>query len=247
MFHLAVFGAYIDPGPGFKYVAPRPDPMLRIEGNNIVIPEGLNYLVAFAAYSPNIAQARIETPSLRRTVLLEIRPLCLNTFINDDKYVIKRLENPIVLEVSEPMRALAYHTYTGPQWIYIPVWLADGPISPVTEDYFTIRAVGTPTAGTKQWENVTITFDQTLPTGRYAMIGARCEGPSGLFRVCFVGQAWRPGGPTEDSHFSFNGISFRAGGWGVWGEFPHDQPPTFDILTTEAGQPVFYLDLVKIA
>jgi len=247
MFHLVAYGSNIPAGTDFRYITPVPDPMIRIEGNNIIVPEGLNNVVGICAFGENMEAARLETPSLRRLMLWEINPVGIWGTNAHDDFVMMRLENPIVLDPSEPMRALAWHSGATSTRMNVLVWLADGPITPVTEDYFEALAVCSSVTGNGTWENATITFDQVLPAGRYAVIGARLEHSGSIaFRLSFVGQSWRPGAVTDSGRGTTNGLKFRAGKWGVWGEFPHDQPPTVDIITTNPGQAILILDLVKI-
>jgi len=269
MFHLVAYLHYIPPGTEFKYINPIPDSQLRIEGYNVIVPEGLNHVIAVYAGGHYIERARLETPSLRRNMLLEIAPIFRGEYVGKWDHVHIYKEAPLTLDASEPMRFLAYHNDTNARGVLGLVWLADGPITPVVSEYFVARAICGNINRTGEWVNVSITFDQTLPAGRYQVIGARLQMASAIaFRLSFVGQSWRPGWlacrpfvpttlaiskeETQQAILAYEEISstvdypIRGGRFGVWGEFPHDQPPTVDVLTNGYGTPVLYMDLVKI-
>jgi hypothetical protein len=246
MFHLVAYWSVVPAGGGFSYITPVADSQIRVEGKNVIVPPGMNHLLAVYAGSEHLRQARLETPSLRRTMLLDIVPVYVGDQTGLSEHVVKFLSAPLTLDESEPMRFMARHALGSGENVTGLVWLGDGPITPVVSEYFVGRAVCPPVSGNGTWENVSITFDQTLPSGRYAVIGARVEMANGLaYRLAFVGQSWRPGWLTDVGVDSITSRDARGGALGVWGEFPHDQPPTIDILAADSGNPVVYLDLVK--
>jgi hypothetical protein len=246
MFHLIAYNGSVAAGTNFSYVAPVADSQVRVEGNNVIVPPGMNHLLAVYSASAHLAQARLETPSLRRTMLLEVVPVYSGGFVGTPDHVNRFIDSPITLDESEPMRFLAKHSAVGSEVVVGLVWLGDGPISPVVSEYFVSRAIGQEVAGDGVWENVSITFDQTLPAGKYTVIGARVELNGGVsFRLSFVGQSWRPGWLIDQSVGGVSSRDARGGRLGVWGEFPHDQPPTLDVFSNSPGNPIVYLDLVK--
>jgi len=247
MFHLVAYRSTVPAGSNFVYLTPVPDSQIRIEEKNVIIPSGLNHIIAVYAHSDFIARARVETPSLRRNMLLEIAPVARSIEPDQWEYINYYFDTPIVLDESEPMRFMAFHDQSTAQEITGLVWLADGAITPVTQEHFVARAVCQQIQGSGVWENVSITFDQVLPAGRYGVIGARLEFRNGIaYRLSFVGQSWRPGWVVDLFYQSAMDYPVRHGKLGVWGEFPHDQPPTVDILAFGSGQPILYLDLVRL-
>jgi len=125
----------------------------------------------------------------------------------------------------------------------------DGPLAPVTGEIFTVRATSSTTLTAYQWTNGALTFAQSLPKGRYAVVGMRALS-AGLIaaRLVIPGYAWRPGCIGYDAENDTEDDVFRGGRMGVWGEFDHDLPPTVDFLSISADtSEVVYLDLIKIA
>lgn len=246
MFHLVAYRSTVAAGTTFSYVTPVADSQVRVEGNNVVVPAGMNHLLAVYVASANIQRGRLETPSLRRTMLLDVVPVYAGSGVGLSEHVNQFTGAPLTLDESEPMRFMAIHGGSSGEPVVGLVWLGDGPITPVVSEYFVGRATASSVAGSGTWENVSIAFDQTLPAGRYAVIGARVEMTGGIaFRLSFVGQSWRPGWLIDQTVAGVSSRDARGGRLGVWGEFPHDQPPTVDVLASAGGTPIVYLDLVK--
>jgi hypothetical protein len=206
----------------------------------------MNHHMAVYATAVHLARARLDTPSLRRTMLLDVVPVYYGTAAGVSDHVNLFVGAPLTLDESEPMRFMAIHSGSVGETVTGLVWLGDGPITPVVSEYFVAAATTSGVTGTGGWENVSITFDQTLPAGRYAVVGARVEMTGGYaFRLSFVGQSWRPGWLIDQNPTWLASRDARGGRLGVWGEFPHDQPPTVDVIAGAGGTPLLYLDLVK--
>ena len=130
----------------------------------------------------------------------------------------------------------------------ILAWLTDGPIAPVSGEMFTVRVTNADTLVANVWTNGALTFDQVLPVGQYAIVGAVFISAGLLaFRFLFQGSTPRPGGLGYDDVSDLPPDKQRYGGLGVWGEFDSRTPPTVDFLSRAADtSQVGYLDLVRI-
>jgi hypothetical protein len=159
-------------------------------------------------------------------------------------YLIDRRDDPVPLVISEKLNVNTIHTLDG--WALL--WLSDGPVAPVRGDIRTIKATTGHTTVADIWENVALTLTQTLPAGRYALVGARAFGTNLLAaRFVFTGEAWRPGVPAGADINSRQTNPFRKGRFGSFGEFEFDSPPTVDLLGTgvTAAEEI-YLDLIQV-
>jgi len=118
----------------------------------------------------------------------------------------------------------------------------------VAGDIRTVKCTSGHTSAGDIWENVALTLTQTLPAGRYQVVGMRAFGTALLAaRLVFIGGVWRPGVPAGDSIDDADVQLFRGGKFGVFGEFEFDQPPSVDLLgsgVTAAEE--IYLDLIQI-
>lgn len=228
-------------------ILPVPDQHLRVEGNNVIIPAGMNNLLGAALISSVGTFFQVNSPSLRRTVLLDIPTICTDTeplypFPWQDMFY-----NPIPLDEFEPIRAVASVSAAGRATALL--WIGDGPQAAVTGEIYTVRATSATTLSPYAWTNGALTFSQVLPAGSYQVVGMHATSATLIAaRLVFVGGTWRPGCPGTDLPVDTGVNVFRRGNSGIWGEFRHDQPPTVDFLATGADTAeTVWLDIIKVA
>jgi len=237
-FHKAAVSATLLP------LTPITDTQVSTAGYDLTVPE-LNQIVACLAFGGAPTQVQLQSPSLRRVFLEDIGQAILTEVTTPAQdFLVDRRDSPISLTVSEKLNVATVHTTDG--WILI--WLADGPIAPVSGEIHTIRATTGHTALPDLWENVALTLAQTLPAGRYAIVGARAFGTNLLAaRFVLVGESWRPGVPAGADINAIRTDPFRMGRFGLFGEFEFDSPPSVDLLGTgvTAAEEI-YLDLIQV-
>jgi len=232
-----------------------PDPHVRVQGNDVIVPGAqpnsppLNALVGAFGIGVNITRLQMQSPSLRRILFNEIAPVSIGILPptvpawNDMRFA------PPILDPEEALDAFIAESGAGATRNSAFAWLADQPIEPVKGDIRTVRVTATTTLTAFQWSNAQLTFDQSLPAGRYQIVGGRMESAGLLaWRCVIVGGLWRPGAIGYATAGLVEPSAFRQGNMGVWGEFNHNTPPTIDYLsgsadTAEAGE----LDLIKVA
>lgn len=248
-FSLVGWTQSVDTAGVLTPIAALADQSVRVNGNDIIVPTGLQNLIAAYALGAAITRAQLVSPSLRRYLNPEIAPVDINILPTPPIGLMQLWDNPILLDAEEALDANYAENGAGAQRGTILGWLADGPIEPVTGDIRTVRVTATTTLVANAWTNGAIAFDQSLPAGTYQMVGARFFS-TGLqaFRAVFVGGVWRPGAIGMATAQQDDPDIFRYGKLGSWGTFKHNTPPTFDWLsnsadTAETGA----LDLVKIA
>jgi len=229
-------------------VAALPDQHVTVSGDNIRVP-ALNQLVGYYALGTTITLAQLASPQLRRQALLDIDPMDVSAEPGSPPAFGHRMGSPITLETDEDLSALVAEAAAGAERESVFVWLADGPLASVSGNIFTVRATSATTLTAYTWTNCALTFSQTLPRGRYQVVGASCIATGGVaFRLVFPGYSWRPGGIACDAVSDLPAAGQRNGGWGVWGEFESTSPPTVDVLSVSADTAeTVYLDLIKIA
>jgi len=230
-------------------VAALADPHLRVSGDDIVVP-GLGHLAGVYAKSNTVTDARVESPSLRRFMNFSVHPVRegagdLNR--NPDNYWVDLFARMVSLDPSESVN-LKIAESTATDAVYGLIWFADA-VDPVPEgELRTVRASGTTTLTANAWSNVSLTFDEDLPAGRYAIIGAAGQSAGMVgYRFLIPGAVWRPGG-IGITDVSFSDVaSFRYGRKGLWGEFEHDLPPTVDVLSISADTTEkIWMDLIQV-
>jgi hypothetical protein len=124
----------------------------------------------------------------------------------------------------------------------LPPTLTANPATPGR--FFTAHwtAAATLTAGA--WTRIQPTFDQALPAGYYALLGARVFSASALFFRLYpsMGPIWRPGGVAVQSYDQLDPANQRflpmsvgtSLGWGVWLSFFQNVPPAVEVFATAA-------------
>jgi len=237
-FHKAAISATLLPQTAVS------DPHVTTSGNDITIPE-LNQIVAALVFGGAPTQGQIQSPSLRRIILEDI-PAFIATEVCTGAVdvIVDKRANPLVLERSEKLNFYAITTTDG--WCLI--WLSDGPIEPVTGDIRTIKCTTFHTSAGDAWENGALTLTQTLPAGRYQVVGMHAHGTALLAaRLVFVGGTWRPGVPAGAIAGDPGLPMFRNGAFGSFGEFEFDQPPSVDLIGTGVtSTEEIYLDIIQI-
>lgn len=227
------------------------DPHVRVVSKDIIVPT-LNQLIGVYALGATISQAQLQSPSMRRIFNLDVRPIEIAANPKTYPAYLDLLPNPIHLQTDEALDAFVAETAAGAELETVLAWLGDGNYGLPAGDVDTVRATGATTLVANAWTNVSLTFSQSLPAGRYAIVGCRGES-TGLiaFRLVGVGYNWRPGAIGFASGGLVDEPRFRAeayGKLGTWMEFAHNTPPTIDCLSTSADtSEVFHLDLVKVA
>src|SRR5260221_1331720 len=153
-----------------------PDPHVRVVANDIYVPVDFKYLWGAAPIGATMTRAQLSAPSLRRVFLTEQAPFDIGALPTSPFKYITRDPDPLQLDGGEALDALITNTASDRETVL--VWLAPGPSKPDVRPSFTMRVTATPTAVAGQWTNGAITFDQTLPAGRYDLVVARFRSPN---------------------------------------------------------------------
>jgi len=230
------------------------DSHVRVSGNDIYLGD-LNQIIAYAALGKTITDAQISSPSLRRIALEDVGSVNQCAY-DADHYpweAIWKIESPRICDRNEALNFSVVGTIA--DTAYGIVLLADGPIVSVSGEIFTLGFTANLVSTMGMWTNGPITFEQTLPVGRYQVVGcdlfSTVAAKARAFRLVPIGESHRPGGFTrplrtasgEDTRIQ------RMGSLGVWCEFDHLTPPTIDLLpgtTNVAADFDGVFDLIKV-
>lgn len=248
MHHLCEYSSVVADDGVNTQVSAVVDGWLPIVNNNFLLPEPMQLRQAFL-FGEAITRARLNVPSFRVLGLPYMVPVCPGTTIPTipayvdlkDHELNLPLMDEIMLETTNVGGTSARH--------FGLFWLGDQDHSSVTGPVYTIRGTATITGVTGGWASGTLTLDQTLPGGRYAVVGMDALGTNLVAaRLLLPGSVKRPGCLGRVSAAFDNRMTWRYGRIGTFGFFQTIAPPTLDILCLDActAQEV-YLDVVKVA
>lgn len=231
------------------------DQSAHVEDDTIYIPAGYTKLLMCCAMGWNLSRGVLESPSLRRLAYLRISPTNnLETIHSNnlpEMWARYTLQSPLSFIPDEGLEAKVYVSIATDDFATVGVLLGDAPAPPVRGDIWSVRFTGDGVANVvSQWVNQEITFSETLPVGRYQIVGAQVWAHSNhLFRFVPIGAYNRPGGMCLYITGQHSPEYQRLGNMGVWCEFDSKTPPSLDLLgqSTASHAPSGIMDLIKIA
>jgi len=257
-FTLVAFSESQDTGPNFAAVAAVPDPHVFVSGDDIRLPDAMRFIAGYAALINDLTvvpQARLTSPSLRSVFNQDIGPITNGAVFSTDPNIVMHPLNPLPLIGAEALNfEVIADPAAGTPLSSALVWLSDGPLAPATGEIHTIRATAAHAGLALGWGNGALTFAQTLPVGRYQVVGMRYNNNAVgattalAARLVFPGGIWRPGTYASNLHATYDAHAgiFRHGRLGVWGEFHTNAPPTLDVFGSTIATHQVLLDLIRV-
>jgi len=228
-----------------------PDQHVRVDDTVIYMSDINEIIAAFCCGHTTLTDAYLASPSLRRLSNYGISPIHSGSPPLGDASLIMHPLSPLPLEENEGVEAIltASATVTTVASTVV-VFLSNGAVTPIEGEIFHVRATATIAAVVDTWANAEMTFDDTLPVGRYQIVGARAFVADGVaFRFVPIGEAYRPGGICSNTLALKTHDLQRNGGLGVWCEFDQITPPSVEVLVDEGASSndvVLHLDLIKV-
>lgn len=247
MHHLAAYRASIAQNSDLQ-VSALTDQILTIQNNNFLPQTDMPILFA-AGCSANLNRARIITPSFRGITTPYLRPISQAANFGYPQRVVDYSEENLVARRLEELQVNAVQTGAGAETVTVLVGLLTQREATPLGSCYTIRGTSTTAATSGAWSDITVTWQDILPQGTYAVIGGEVQSTNGLaFRVIFENQFFRPGGLSVTSLGNGADKLFRYGGLGTWGRFSSNAFPNIQVLAggADAAHEVF-LDLVKVS
>lgn len=219
------------------------------QSQGYIFPANYRVLGAFVM-GANVTAARINAPSLRQLALPEIYPaLASATVTSRPPFVDYNQQGPIIMQ----NEAVVIETSNGggaPAVVHGALWITDRFTPAPGGQIFTLVATATITLVAGAWTLGTLTFNQTLPTGEFTVVGMECIFPtSSIARLVFPGQnQWRPGCLIDLAYGNMVQPSyFRMGRMGMFGKFRNTAQPQVEVfgLTAGAQTGTIMIDVIK--
>jgi len=259
-FHTVVFTSSTS-GSGattFVQLNFKADVIVPTLNNGLQVPKQLNKLSFVAGVGTSLTNIRAQTPAFLPFPWPAFAPVNRGSAFESPVRCFQGHINPLPMNPTDELDIYICQNSGGSETEYVFCNLTDGmnPPAPVGR-FFTVHAVGTTTVTAAAFTSCALTFDQAIPAGLYACIGARAYSATGLaFRLApAMEPLWRPGGiavkaydqmdPTAQRGYLENGMAVAPRG--VWMTFYQNVPPQLDMFCTSADTAQeCWLDLIQL-
>lgn len=251
MHNLIAFFKNVAQDAALDNLTPVTDALVTVTANNRVI-FPMDYRIgAINAVILDGSRMRINTPSLRNVALPEVYPIKITAEQGTNPVMVGPMWNTLTIPRNDEFGFDVSRAGAGAGDCYAGLWVSDAfrpaPGGPI----ITIRATSTIVLTNGTWVQGALTFDQTLPYGRYACVGMQATCGDAMYaRLTFPGQTqYRPGVPCVEAFGSYvNPQMFRMGNFGLFGQFDSTAQPGLEVLGHTAGSEagVYLLDLIKV-
>jgi hypothetical protein len=246
MHHIAAFTATVA-STTEQDLAALTDGILAIQNGHFLPQRDFQALFVGGA-GAQLSRARLVTPSLRQITTPFTRPISAAAGWGMPQRVDTLEEGPLLLRQGEEVALFTTNAAATSGQVYGMLGLGLGPRIPVAGQQFTLRGTSSGTATANVWTQISVTWQDVLPQGDYAITG--CEFVSSgqiMGRFILENQFYRPGAPGVQSVGSSALDMFRYGGLGMWGKFSNYAYPNVEVLCATADTShEIYMDLVKL-
>jgi len=226
--------------------------------NGLQVPKQLNRFGFIGALGTSLTNVRAQTPAFLPFPWPSFAPTNRGTGFESPPRMTDLFKNPLPMNPTDELDIYIAQNSGGAETEYAFVSLTDGMLAPAPVGrFFTVHASGTTTVTAGAFTSCQLTFDQAIPAGLYAVIGARAYSATGLaFRLApAMEPLWRPGGlatkaydqmdPPAQRGYIYDGQVVAP--WGVWMTFYQNVPPQLDIFCTAADTAQeAWLDLIQL-
>lgn len=217
--------------------------------NSHFLPQRTSKILFAASMGTLLTRSRISTPTLNVITSPYVRDISPALNVGNPQIFANYSLDP--LQVSALEEVVVYHVdsaATSESNASILGWDM-GQVAQPAGTVFTIRGTGVATLTAGAWTNIgTITWQNQLPTGLYAIVGAIFQSAGAIAgRLVLENTPYRPGGLAIITITNRTDQLFRNGNLGIWGQFHNYAMPQVELLSSSADTTEeVYLDLQKI-
>lgn len=227
--------------------------------NGLQVPKQLNRLAFVAGLGTSLCGIRAQTPAFLPYPWPVFSPVNRGSAFETPVRSWDGFKSPLPLNPTDELDIYTAQNSGSSETEYVFVSLSDGQIHPAPAGrFFTVHATGSTTVTAAAFSLCSMTFDQAIPAGLYAVVGARAFGATcKAFRLApAMEPLWRPGGtgvtaydamdPPGQRGYIYDGQVVAP--WGVWMSFYQNVPPQLDMFCTSADTAQeLWLDLIQIS
>lgn len=259
-FHTVVFTSSTS-GSGattFVQLNFKADVIVPTLNNGLQVPKQLNRFGFTAGLGTSLTNYRAQTPAFLPFPWPAFAPTNRGSAFESPPRMTDFFKMPLPMNPTDELDIFICQNSGGSETEYVAVSLTDGMLAPAPAGrFFTVHATGTTTVTAGAFTQCALTFDQAIPAGLYACIGARAYSVTGtFFRLApAMEPLWRPGGiavrtydqmdPPAQRGYIYDGQVIAP--WGVWITFYQNVPPQLDMFCTSADTAQeAWLDLIQL-
>lgn len=219
-------------------------------GNSYLCPYDAMVVGAYA-FNDSITRAQVVYPSIRDLGYPEVFPVNVLAIPSASFYMEWWGQQAPRITKNEELGMQSSNGTSTVDIINCGLWLSTM-IDPIPSGRrFTVRGTAAQTLVANQYTSASIALDQTLPFGRYGVIGMEVTCAAAVAaRLIFPQNASIRPGVIVGNTISVHNLShrLRSGSWGLLGTFEQTSPPQLEILGTTAGAqtPAVVLDLIAL-
>ena len=183
----------------------------------------------------NLTKVTLVTPQSRRVVPPVLYPIQQAANPPDRPHIWDRRTNPFTLRAIEEID-LQINMGGAANAIFTGILFVGDVLTPVPAgDIFSLHFTSTTAAVANTWTTITMTPDQTIPSGSYAVVGSQHQSATAVaHRINFRDPVMRPGFLSLTSLGNITDPSYYQGGWGTLGTFNTTAYPFMDVYCTAA-------------
>lgn len=233
-YHLAAYQGSSHDVVGLD-ATPIQDDILTIQ-NGHFLPNQDMLLFAMYAGGNILSYVTLNTPTTRQISVPRMLPISGTILPPTDPNVIDLRQNPLRLRAVEEIQMLNTLGTNASNIPFVNLLCMGSNLDIVPRgDVLTLHGVSTTAAVSLAWTSINITFDNTLPAGLYAIVGAQVQSTNALaHRFIFKDQFWRPGFLSINSFGNRTAFDYYRGGMGKLGEFTTVTYPIMQVLCNGA-------------
>jgi hypothetical protein len=246
-YHVVAYTANTNTQTNFD-ATPVADSQIPIQNGHYLPQVPLNFYGGLF-YGANLTAIRLVTPRSRMVVPPPLYPIVGALLPPDRPHIFDRRTNPFLLNaVEEVSMQMNVGGTANAQNIAVCFWGTSlDPVPP--GDIYALHGTSTTAAVSLTWTQLTVTWDQTIPAGTYAVVGTQHQSTNALaHRVHFLDQIWRPGFASLTALGNISEPSYYYGGWGKLGQFVTYAYPFIEVLVngTDNAHDIV-MNIVKVA
>ena len=247
MFHLA---AYVNAALGSTAntdINALSDDILTIQNNHFVMNQPTDLLAA-AAMSATLTRVKLASPSMRQIASPYIRPIIVGATPGSNPNVALYYNNPYRLVPFEEIQMQATSGVAMTEVFTGLIWVGSTNTPWPSGNVTPLRFTSSTAAVANAWTSVTITFEDTVPSGIYAMLFSEVHSTNAQAHRWIISyQIERPGFLSTVSTGQREPYAMALGQMGLMGRFRSNDLPRLQVLCNGTDNShTGYLHVVRV-